>query len=186
MNHEYPLSLESFAQLHEDDQINHIGHLFDTGYDTKDRKAIEYGFSLATQIIDIPLSPSNLTTLHYNLSNGWSYLRKLKYDQTDDSWGFQIEELTKEIFHLRKAIALPGFAEITRERQCQIFTNLANSFSFIGRFVEAVDYWNRAIAILPNFAMAIGNKGYGLFFTLVKHYLIRYIKIFSLYFLIII
>lgn len=75
-----------------------------------------------------------------------------------------MEELSNEIYYLRKAISSAGFNKVQKERQCQILTNLGNSFSFIGRFVEAQVYWDRAIEILPLFSnQAIGNKGFGMF-----------------------
>ncbi len=46
--------------------------------------------------------------------------------------------------------------------QCQIFTNLANSFSNVGRFIEAIELWDRALRLNPKFGMARGNRGYGL------------------------
>src|SRR5205807_6160619 len=36
-----------------------------------------------------------------------------------------------------------------------------NQINTVGRFVEAQEYWNRALAIRPRFGMAIGNRGYG-------------------------
>jgi hypothetical protein len=47
-------------------------------------------------------------------------------------------------------------------RRCQIETNLANQLSTVGRFVDAVAVWHRALALDPNFGMALGNRGYGL------------------------
>ncbi|MCK4727472.1 MAG: hypothetical protein KAT27_00975, partial [Desulfobacterales bacterium] len=34
----------------------------------------------------------------------------------------------------------------------------------VGRFVEAIEYWDRALARLPSFAMAWGNRGFGLIY----------------------
>jgi hypothetical protein len=39
---------------------------------------------------------------------------------------------------------------------------LANLYDEIGRFVEAIEYWNRAISNIPSFGMALGNMGIGL------------------------
>lgn len=153
-------SINGFA---EDEQVNLVGNLFDLSLDNESLEGIQHAFKLSQQISIQTLNDENYTTLHYNLSNGWSYLRKLKYQNTHNDWSFQMEELTKEIFHLRKAISSPGFQKIIKVRQCQIYTNIGNSFSYIGRFVEAQGFWDKAINILPQFSMAIGNKANGLF-----------------------
>ncbi|WP_434945193.1 hypothetical protein, partial [Leptospira sp. SA-E8] len=41
-------------------------------------------------------------------------------------------------------------------------TNLGNQLSFAGRFVEAREFWSRAVETLPYFWMARFNRGYGL------------------------
>jgi tetratricopeptide (TPR) repeat protein len=158
------LAMTTLAGLSEEEQLEIVGSVFDSSFDHNSLEGIDHGFTLAETIQQETLKPENLTILFYDLSNGYSYLRKLKYTERLESWSFQMEELRNEIFYLRKAIASPGFEKISQDRQCQIYTNLANSFSFIGRFVEANEYWNKAIKIKPNFAMAIGNLANGLFY----------------------
>lgn len=156
------LKLETLEGHPEELQIDIIGILFDMSFDNNSLDGLSHAFNLAAQIKENNLTPVNLTILYYDLSNGWSYYRKIKYKGTQQDWQFQMQELTNEIIHLRKAIASPGFDKIDAERQCQIYTNLGNSFSFIGRFVEAQAYWDRAISIRPDFAMAIGNMANGM------------------------
>jgi tetratricopeptide (TPR) repeat protein len=157
------LNIDDISQLTENEQIDVIGNLFDFSFDNQNIEGLNKSFQLIEQIQIDRLSEVNKTVLFYDISNGWSYLRKLKYFKTSEAWSFQMEELSNEIYYLRKAISSSGFNEVQKERQCQILTNLGNSFSFIGRFVEAQVYWDRAIEILPLFSMAIGNKGYGMF-----------------------
>lgn len=163
MTYEELLNIDDISNLSEKEQIDIVGTLFDLSFDNQSIDGIQKSFSLIEQIKIVNLSEVGKTLLFYDISNGWSYLRKLKYFNRTEAWSFQMEELTKEIYYLRKAISSEGFTKIQKERQCQIFTNLGNSFSFVGRFVEAQAYWDKAIEILPLFSMAIGNKGYGLF-----------------------
>ena len=55
-----------------------------------------------------------------------------------------------------------GYEKLDVIRRCQIQTNLGNQLSHIGRIVEALPRWEMALAIRPQFAMALGNLGYGL------------------------
>jgi tetratricopeptide (TPR) repeat protein len=65
-------------------------------------------------------------------------------------------------------ISLSASSSVTRIRQtppihrCQVYTNLANQLDTAGRFVEAIEYWERALAIVPTFDMALGNRGLAL------------------------
>lgn len=163
MNLEELINITSLANLTETEQMDVIGNLFDFSFDNKSLNGINHAFELANQVVTENLSDENYTVLNYYLSNGWSCLRMLKYQNTPYDWNFQMEELTKEIFHLRTAISSQGFQKIIKERQCQIYTNIANLFLSIGRFVEAQDYWNKAINILPKFSMALGNKANGFY-----------------------
>lgn len=163
MNFAELMKITSLEKYTQESQIDIVGKLFDSSYDNNSLEGVSHAFDLSNQIDVEELTKENLTYLHYDLSNGWKYLRKLRYGETNIDWAAQREELTKEIFHLRKAISSEGFKTTIKERRCQIFTNLGNSFSYIGRFVEAQEYWNKALHTLPEFSMAIGNKGNGLF-----------------------
>ena len=164
MTYQDLLNIDDITQFEEKIQLDIIGNLFDKSFDNQNISGIEKAFEFLKAIDIEKFSDENKTVIYYDISNGWSYLRKLRYQDTSKSWNFQMEELTNEILYQRKAIISNGFIKIQKERQCQIFTNLGNSLSFIGRFVEAQDYWNRAIQIIPNFAMAIANKANGLFY----------------------
>ncbi|MBL7800992.1 MAG: hypothetical protein JNL95_09740 [Chitinophagales bacterium] len=164
MTYQELLNIDDITQFDEKNQLEIIGNLFDTSFDNQNISGIEKAFDHLKSIDIENFSDENKTIIYYDISNGWSYLRKLRYHNTSQAWNFQMEELTNEILFQRKAIISDGFSKIQKERQCQIYTNLGNSLSFIGRFVEAQSYWNKAIQIIPNFAMAIANKANGLFY----------------------
>ena len=65
----------------------------------------------------------------------------------------------QEIVSLRRASNAPGFQDLHRTLQCPILTNLGNRLSSLGRFTEAIDSFDRALAIDPRFGMAWGNRG---------------------------
>lgn len=57
------------------------------------------------------------------------------------------------------ALTFDGISAMPDLTTCQLYTNLANSLSTIGRFIEAIEHYNSALAIDPSFVMARGNKG---------------------------
>jgi hypothetical protein len=158
------LQINSIVELPQEQQINIIGNLFDLSFDNSNLKGIEHAFVLSDQIEYEGLTLPNKILYHYDLSNGWSYLKQIKYQDRQELWDFQLQEITKIIFNLRKAISIEGFEDINPIRKCQIYTNLGNTFSFIGRCIEAQESWNKALEIIPDFVMAMANKGYGLYF----------------------
>jgi tetratricopeptide (TPR) repeat protein len=89
------------------------------------------------------------------LANAWAGLRELSGNNR--SWEWEQEEMEKEIIHLR--MALHGIDALSDERACQILTNLGNLMDHIGRFVEAIEYWDEVLDTLPSFPMARGNRG---------------------------
>lgn len=52
--------------------------------------------------------------------------------------------------------------ECQTDLEFRIATNLGNIFNFIGRFSEAIEYWDKALEKCPDYAMAQGNKGFAL------------------------
>jgi tetratricopeptide (TPR) repeat protein len=52
----------------------------------------------------------------------------------------------------------PGFAALPSIRRCQILTNAGNALSFVGRFVEAIELFNKALGIDAAFGHAQGNR----------------------------
>lgn len=77
-------------------------------------------------------------------------------------WSWHQSERVAEILSLRKAVADEAFKEVDPLIKAKIFTNLGNNLNQLGRFVEALKYWDQALTIFPNFAMALGNKGQGI------------------------
>jgi hypothetical protein len=64
--------------------------------------------------------------------------------------------------HLRLALQLGVAGALPTERLTQVLTNLGNLMSQCGRAVEAVGYWDGALALDPAHGMARGNRGVGL------------------------
>ncbi len=102
--------------------------------------------------------------LYYNIANAWDY--KYKFSKTNSerkqAWDFEQPFIEKQIFYLRSSIREPDFCKLSIYQQCMTYTNLANTLDTVGRFIEAIAYWNKAISLDGNFGMALGNIGMGL------------------------
>ncbi|TNJ38971.1 LA2681 family HEPN domain-containing protein [Phaeobacter sp. B1627] len=102
--------------------------------------------------------PLSVTELHYFRANAFAELRRLH----DDPFAWQQPNASEEILSLRRARKSEAFDLLNIERRAQILTNLGNALNTIGRPIEAIAAWDEALALIPSFAMAAGNRGYGL------------------------
>ncbi len=121
-------------------------------------RALEWCDTLET----LGFSDRESALLEYFRANAWAVRQNIRHRDRRTAWAWEQPELQKQIFHLRRTVNHPAFENLGALRQCQVLTNLGNQLNTAGRFVEALEAWERALAIYPNFAMALGNRGYGL------------------------
>jgi tetratricopeptide (TPR) repeat protein len=153
--------IENLSSMSIYEAKNYIGQLVDISFDLKREEGLKKAIKLNEELLKGDLPDKYKTILNYFMANAWSNLRILTRDMKA-LWEWEQKEIEDEILYLRKAIEGKGFSEIDTFMRCQILTNLGNILSHIGRFIEAIEYWNKALEIDPSFSMAIGNKGYGL------------------------
>ncbi len=106
------------------------------------------------------LSPRQQCRVHYFRANIWRARRRMT--GTGTSWVWRSLEIDNEVLELRRALAHPGIDEFHALERAQVLTNLGNALNHIGRFVEAIEAWDRALGFAPTLAMANGNRGLGL------------------------
>jgi hypothetical protein len=123
------------------------------------------GTALALQWCDLlensGLKPGQRSLLEFYRANAWDDARKRNYDAAGYAWAWEQPELRHQLLSLRRAANSEGLAALQPIERAQILTNLGNQLDGTGRLVEAGEYWSRAIAEYPQFAMALANRGYG-------------------------
>jgi tetratricopeptide (TPR) repeat protein len=158
-----PAALLSIAEDPSADvpeRLHALGRAIDAATDLADEEALARADAAAEGLIALVPDSPMAAELAYFRANAWSALRHMR--GSDAAWDWSGAEAQREILHLREAAYHPAFGQLDVVRQCQIETNLGNLLNHVGRFVDAVACWDRAIARLPGFAMALGNRGYGL------------------------
>lgn len=103
----------------------------------------------------------NKSILFFYQANCHASLASIRSDR--NRWSWQENETLSQVLCLRRSVSEASFDAIDRINKAKIFTNLGNSLNSLGRFIEAIRYWDLALNELPNFAMALGNKGIGVF-----------------------
>jgi len=140
-----------------------IGELIDGAYENKDfektKQAIVQGKNVDNEK---KLDDLNCAVLNYFISNGISDLIQFKYNNKLKI-GTNDKDFEESIYHLRKSINYFSRINIidgqTIQYKVMAYTNLANQLDIVGRFVEAIEYWDIATSIYTDFGMAYGNKG---------------------------
>ncbi|WP_333568539.1 LA2681 family HEPN domain-containing protein [Sphingorhabdus sp.] len=143
------------------DALMVIGTLVDHAFDTENPKLIDHVMTLADELEARELSSEQLATLDYFRANGWDCRWQPRRNDSERVWDWEQVEVRQQVFLLRRALNSNAFDALPLRRRCEILTNLANQLDKLGRFVEAREYWTRAIVLDPNFWMARANRGHG-------------------------
>lgn len=167
-----PLAKELIEQLEQEilslDKDNYTiqlaanlgGVMIDYGSWTNDIEIIRRGTQFTLEIVEAYPEEHLLISHFYNLANGYSALRSLVHRKAFDI-GAIPEEYLKEKGGYRKAIQVAAKKElIEHERQIlpELLTNYGNMLDSMGRSVEALEFYNRALGIDANKPEALGNK----------------------------
>lgn len=140
--------------------LESLGQQIDAASGAQDRPALQEAIAVGQNLLGAELHPEFRATAHYFLANAWDGMRLVARGQDFSAW--EQPELEQEVLHLRFAAQGVLTDEVSPTRSGQILTNLGNMLSFVGRPVEAIECWDRALARVPGFPMALGNRGHGL------------------------
>jgi len=150
-----------------DEAIAALGTMIDLSGELRHRDATDEAIRRGERLLEGALCEDQRATVHYFLANAWEEARRQRRSERGLA-DWEQPEVSAQVIHLRHAARLmEASAEIGTAgesailRRCQIYTNLGNVMSLVGRLVDAITYWGRALDLEPQFAMAIANRGYG-------------------------
>lgn len=156
------LEVENLDEFSAGEVCNILALIFETGREEANKNIIQIGLDLAHSRDLLDFSDHEKMIYFYFVANGWSYCQRLTYTLNSQAfWAFETPEIENQIINLRKAVTFITKAN-DPEIASQVLTNLGNIFDHLGRFVEAVHYWQEALSIKNEFGMAKGNLGFGL------------------------
>ncbi|MGH7837335.1 MAG: hypothetical protein ACREQC_05845, partial [Candidatus Binataceae bacterium] len=156
------LGLPGIDDLPIEDALDDVGRLIDHASHHCERELAERALDWCGGLEGRDLRLAHRALLNYFQANAWASRQAASRQDRAAAWAWEQPELQKQIYYLRQALNNPAFGSLEAIRRCQILTNLANQLDTAGRFVEACTYWTQALAVDPDFWMAIGNRGVGL------------------------
>jgi len=150
------LKVHSLGGLAELQALNLLGYLVNQSGDEGRLDGARHALMLAATI-PVPTNANLRARLNYFIANAWAVVHALAEGRSN--WNFESEGMNRQIYHLR--CALRDHPTEPAYLGPQILTNLGNTFSELGRVVEALALWDRALDLDPSFGMALGNRGMG-------------------------
>ncbi|MDD3813577.1 MAG: LA2681 family HEPN domain-containing protein [Desulfocapsaceae bacterium] len=146
-----------------ENQLNNLGSEIDVAIEESDVLALNALIDRCNKALE-STDFQNRAIIHFFKANCYSALAGMQSGEPDYMWSWQQNDKVLEILSLRRAVSEPEFSNLDPIFQCKILTNLGSSLDQFGRFIEAIQAWDSALAIVPNFAMALGNKGVGVIY----------------------
>jgi hypothetical protein len=156
------MALETLASYPDDKALQFVAHLIDSALDLDRNDGNDKALIWCGELEQRPLAGANLPLLDYFRANAWNNRQRAENRDVRAAWNWDQQEALEQIRSLRRAVRQPEFEDLDAVRESQIFTNLASQLNSLGRFVEAVPMWTRALVYNPQFGMALGNRGLGL------------------------
>lgn len=143
-------------------ELNIGGILINIGRDLFKKYLVEEGIHRIKKILSD--QPAEHAGIFYNLANGYSALNNIKRGFQNQDYVIDIEntKLLKAKEYFRKSIELDD--QFDPDTRAQLWINYGNCLSGLGRTVEALSAYDKALNIFPNHPMAKVNLAIELYY----------------------
>jgi len=158
------ISNNDYSNYTPNQLIQYLAALIDLSFDLEKIEGTIKALDIIEQTDTASMTSGQKAYFFYCASNAWA--NKYHFERTTSpdnksQWKWDPVDIEKEIYYLRSSINEQDFEILQDQFKCNVFTNLANAYDEVGRFIEALEYWDRALEINSKFPMALGNAGQG-------------------------
>jgi len=139
--------------------------LIDVGYQLNKPSVLREGIRLFEEIINKTVSQGTMLSLSsvlYNIANGYSSLYSLRKAKRR-AYPVPPDDDDLRLAKIKYRQALSALYNETPSYKTQLWVNYGNCLSQLGREIEAIDCYGRALDEDPENGMASGNLGVGLY-----------------------
>jgi tetratricopeptide (TPR) repeat protein len=136
-----------------------VGELVDLARDLERGDYLDLALDRVGLLAKRQLSSLDEMTLRFFAGNAWLDKYAIASFSGDrDAHDWAQPELKNGILALRSVIANESFNSWPRVRRAQLYTNLGNALSTLGRSLAAIAYRDKALSLIPRFGMALGTR----------------------------
>lgn len=150
---------ESFDAMAPAPALEHVFRLLDVSHSLRQREGLKRALELADCLrAERVLATAEDAHLHYCQALAREKLRLL--GKTGSPWKWEQPEVEAELYHLRRALSRDALGAMPRERIARILSSMASLLHHLGRFSEAMEYWDRSLQVTPSLPTVRGKRGY--------------------------
>ena len=160
------MSVEDYSDLSPKAILSHLSQLIDVSLDLGKIEGINKALDFIDSVDINRMSSVQKAYFYYYTANAWCNKNAIEHPVVTDKnrWERDLKDYEEAIYYLRSSIKEVGFIKLSSDVKCHIYTNLGNAFDIVGRFIGAIEYWEKSLEIDPGFGMALGNIGLGLYY----------------------
>ena len=139
------------------------GLLIDLGGILNEKGLVKEGADLLSSALNKIIKKEELrSSAYYNLANGYMALHSFRKKENPYSACFKSTELNKARENYLKALKNRTGSKVGYD--VTLWVNLGNCYDDLGRVVEALECYEEALKLDPDFGMALVNKGKALIY----------------------
>jgi tetratricopeptide (TPR) repeat protein len=154
------MAIKTLQGYTAEEGVRHILDLTEVSFSLRQTLGLQKALSLAGELHGENLPPSGEARLHYSEAMVWEKLRFLEARGKNALWQWEQREVEHELLHLRRALRRD--ASFSPEFLSRILANIASVLNHVGRFSEAMEYWDKALMVAPHLHIVRGKRGYAL------------------------
>ena len=141
--------------------VNVAGLLINIGNLLGDQQVIHEGIDLLNNNLDKLTNDKRYAPIaYYDLGNGYSALFDIKMKQQPSIVYFSDTELNLARGYYTTSLQ---YKHDSHHLNSQVWVNLGNTFDALGRVLDALECYEKALTLDPDHGMALGNKGVSLY-----------------------
>lgn len=156
------LMMKSLVPLSAHKALGTVAALVDAGRDRTDPNAADLAIRLGNGLLETPnhevQEVQKRSLLHYYMANACAVKEELTSTQAERAAAWNAESSERQVLHLRTAL-LEGGSHLDVSQRARASTNLANTLLVVGRYVDALEEYERACSLAGDDGMAAANRG---------------------------
>lgn len=156
------MEAESFLDIDSNNRLRTFAYFIDFANYNNEMELNKKLEKLSISLQEYLKSEEDWGYFYYLMSNLYGDRYYIKKPNKLDLW--TNNEVKNSLVYLRKAVKVTesiAIDKFTINLKSMIYTNYANLLSNYGRYIEAIEYWSKALTINQKFMMAMGNMGVG-------------------------
>lgn len=152
---------QSLSGLDLSAAIDHISMLANLAGSLRHAPGLLRAIGFAEELLGQDQTPETAVKLHLMAASAWERIRLInEAEGAAEQW--ERPELERQLAHLCRAFDMEGIRRMGKSELSAMLSSISSLLTGVGRFSEAVEYADKAVAVGPDNAYARARRGYAL------------------------